>query len=159
MLLRVYARMAVALALTAWLAAPTHVAHALPTSGTYIIDAAQSNGLSGWFTVNSTATALQDWLFTSAGVNWTSSDIIVTNHTITLNVFDLSTGKVLDIQWFQSVWAEYFNDQTDPVIYNSFQYTPQSVPEPSSAALLLAGLGLLVGYGVRQRRQTGLQLG
>lgn len=43
--------------------------------------------------------------------------------------------------------------------YFSFSIAQASVPEPSSALLLLAGLVLLAGYRWRQQHSTGMQVG
>jgi len=53
-----------------------------------------------------------------------------------------------------------FTDTTDTEYYTWAQWTPaQSVPEPSTAFLLISSLLGLAGYQWRQRRQIGVQVG
>jgi len=165
MFMRVLARATVVMAVSTWLAATPQVAHAIPSSGSYVIDAAQSNGLTGSFTVNLAGDGIETYNLTYAGSTWATGDTIHQNTGSVFEVEDIQGSDIntrfllLDWRGGPTLTKFHINSELTPGSGLNFSYQSQSVPEPSSAALLVAGLGLLVGYHLRQRRPAGLQIG
>jgi MYXO-CTERM domain-containing protein len=144
---------AVLLALSMAFTAP---AFAIPTNGTYDVSGGFFNG---YFTVaNSTLT---DYSFTVSSLSF--SDESQFNQFFSAvpdqTVIDNSLSERLVISW--SINQVNWYSQRNSGQSSGFAYTlrPSSVPEPSSALMAGLGLLLLLGYGWRQRRQAGLQVG
>lgn len=163
----VMTRVTLALGLVLVLAVPPPTTHAIPVPGDYTINGA----LLGSF--HSDGSTITTWHFTHIGVPdvWAST---IPFNTTSQTAFFFQTGygfpeppRALDISWLKAV-----NHDGDQVTVDGFPFnmphfqgtaiitsTASPVPEPSTAILLLGGLGLLVAYGLRQRRTAELQVG
>jgi len=170
MVRRVLSRLSVVMALSALFAAPPQLAQAIPSNGDYSFT--PGSGLTGTFTVDGTDLTVYDITVDNVPITFTS-----VNSSDTYNFFDDSTRILtsqgnsqyhLDLFWAYRVWDFDSCDGQGGCVENSPASAPplrfeklSSVPEPSTAMLLFAGMGLLglVEYVRRQRRQPGLQVG
>ena len=136
-------------------------ARAIPVEGTYEF----TFGLVGTFTVTSTANgpALSAWQITDYFNNvWSNSDPnqLESRNNETYFQTYVPNGFTLTI-----LWPDDLSDTSDggdreverPISY--IERHVSAVPEPSSSSLVALGLLVLLGYGWRQRRQAGLQIG
>lgn len=149
-------------------------ARAIPTPpGDYIV----TGDITGTFTT--TAAGLSAWHFTDL-LNFQWSHTNPAQNPVTFN----DTQKFLSEQltsdfyrFFAIVWptdslsttittTTFFTDNlTELPDFNQnavvhFQFAPvATVPEPTTGSLVALGLLALLGYGWRQRRQAGLQIG
>ena len=131
-------------------------ARAIPTQGDYTL----SGGLTG--TLTSNGSSLTAWNITDpSGSTWCTGcqQDVTRNDSFQFQTLITGTSDFLVIAWTQG----------DPFLFQSgsgglgrFTVTLTNtgqVPELQTGSLLALGLLGLLGYGWRQRRQAGLQIG
>ena len=135
--------------------------HAIPVAGDYTF----TSGFTGTFTSNGNALTVWSFSVPSTIVRWTDSDPSVRPATNGNTIFFAATqaGDVR-IDWSSNSFTARLNLTAGGIgsFDGPFNYQPAingTVPESSSAALTGVGLLLLPGYGWRQRRHAGLQVG
>lgn len=135
--------------------------HAIPVAGDY----AFTSGFTGTFTSNGNAVTIWSFSVPSTIVLWTDSDPSVRPTTNDNTIFFAATqaGDVR-IDWSSNSFTARLNLTAGGIgsFDGPFSYqlaTNGTVPEPSSVVLAGVGLLLLLGYGWRQRRHAGLQVG
>ena len=143
-------------AVSALLTLAPPAAHAIPVAGDYEF----TSGLTGTFT--SDGNSLTAWSFRDplTSVLWRNNDP-------SIQVNDNNEyGLLLGTSFFgalQLSWGFGIVHVAPPNVFATYDITfkkpSENVPEPSAGLLLLAGLVMLVGYGWRQQRHAGLQVG
>lgn len=135
--------------------------HAIPVAGDYTF----TSGFTGTFTSNGNALTVWSFSVPSTIVLWTDSDPSVRPATNGNTIFFAATqaGDVR-IDWSNTSFTARLNLTAGGIgsFDGPFSYQPAingTVTESSSAALTGVGLLLLLGYGWRQRRHAGLQVG
>ena len=130
---------------------------AIPVAGNYLL----TSGLTGTFT--SDGNKLTAWAITDAfNIVWTptttfSSAVLVNGADEFIQGQDQLPLHGLIIDWTLNEATSFniFDFNISTITYK----VVSNVPEPSGLALVGLGLGVLALYGVRQRRQTELQVG
>ena len=175
MVRRVLSRLSVVMTLSALFTAPPQLAQAIPSSGDYVITGVN---LTGTFTVSGTDLTVYDITVGDGPITFTSVNSLDiygfrqdVNDSTTILMNQGNDHYHLDLIWaIHSVWDFDRCDTLDPDscllgnpgISPSLRFEKlSSVPEPPTAMLLFAGMGLLglVEYVRRQRRQPGPQVG
>lgn len=135
--------------------------HAIPVAGDYTF----TSGVTGTFTSNGNALTVWSFSVPSTIVLWTDSDPSVRPTTNDDTIFFAATqvGDVR-IDWSSNSFTARLNLTAGGIgsFDGPFSYqlaTNGTVPEPSSVVLTGVGLLLLLGYGWRQRRHAGVQVG
>lgn len=135
--------------------------HAIPVAGDYTF----TSGFTGTFTSNGNAVTVWSFSVPSTIVLWTDSDPSVRPATNGNTIFFAATqaGDVR-IDWSNTSFTARLNLTAGGIgsFDGPFSYqlaTNGTVPEPSSAVLTGVGPLLLLGYGWRQRRHAGVQVG
>lgn len=151
---RVLTSVTLAFSLGAFLALTPTPAHAIPVQGDYLF----TSGLTGTFSSDGSKVTIWDFI-DPFNVHWTAADgpsQVFLNNASFLSLSNKTNFVVLD-------WSSFIARVVGPNGNSATIFTIDSaqtpIPEPSSGLLLLAGLGLLAAYGLRQRRQAGLQIG
>ena len=141
-------------------------AEAIPLAGAYQWNSGQD--ITGTFTSNGSALTAWDMslfgaTFKTGATVTNTATVFVQVNTDTLSITWQGNDPTLDIAGITFIHPTRLGI---PGVTNfsagySLVVPPTTVPEPTSLMLLALGLGLLacMGYGRRQRRQTGLQIG
>ena len=156
---RVLTSLTVVVSFSAILAVNPPPSQAIPTAGDY--EFISASGLSGTFT--SDGSILTQWDITEpSGYQWQDTlltqEVIVNDQGAFVTADPLNLFQILSLSWDpnpQSTGVSYFAPGSDTEGTATFK----SVPEPSTALLVLAGLGFLAGYSWRQQRQAEVQVG
>ena len=131
-------------------------AHAIPVQGDYVF----TSGLSGTF--SSDGSKLTAWnIIDPNAITWANTNLtqtVVFNDSSYLGLQSGTAAQIL-LDWGR---AHVNGNAGRQFFSNNFSFIvapPTAVPEPRSGSLLALGLLALLGYGWRQRRQAGLQIG
>ena len=130
--------------------------HAIPLAGDYAFTA----GFTGTFTSN--GSKLTEWNFTdSLGTSWTfdfdDGSMVLTNNAVKFDV--LRGNREVVITWDNGSAIEITSPVGRTTTAVTWAATGANVPEAPTGSLVTLGLLALLGYGWRQRRQAGLQIG
>lgn len=131
-------------------------AQAIPSAGDYTF----TSGFTGTFTSNGTSVTEYNFI-DAVGMLWLRRIPVILEMQNNVTYFALLNdfnGATLIWNWADGVFADC---QGTACRIGTMSYTGdlRTVPEHSSAVFIGLGLLLLHGYGWRQRRATGLQIG